>query len=374
MGIQSFTPSGGGGTPGFDYIASIQMTTFNRSWTQSGAAGNYVVTSNNNNSGYVYFVTSGGTVGTPLGQVINLTNAFTRLDIVAPTNDFISLHKVAVKSTSLFNNALAGFASFPSIISSSGNFVLPNASLPLVDVMIVGGGGGSSSHSSGGGGGGIVKLTAYQAVGTTSVTVGSGGGDANGSRGGDSYFGNVYALGGGGGFHGRSKNFGIASAQDQAFGLGANGTGAGHGSTGEAGVGGGLAGYPGTTQTSSTGLGTKGTPTYTGGFTGGSLTGSWTPNHGGAGGAGAGGNGGNRSSGEDGAAVGGIGHTSDFTGTSLIYSTGGGGGHHNSPPHAAGYPSQALALTYGTGKSSTHNGTSQSGVNGGAVLVRYYIP
>ena len=39
MGIQAFVPSGGGGTPGFDYIASIRMETYNRSWTQSGAAG-----------------------------------------------------------------------------------------------------------------------------------------------------------------------------------------------------------------------------------------------------------------------------------------------------------------------------------------------
>lgn len=373
MGIQSFTPASGGGTPGFDFIAAVRMETFNRSWTQSGAAGNYVVTSNNNNSGYVYFVTSAGTVGTPLGQVINLTNAFTRLDIVAPTNDYISLHKVAVKSTSVFNNALAGFSSFPSIISSSGNFVLPNASLPLVDVMIVGGGGGSSGHSSGGGGGGVVKLTAYQAVGTTSVTVGAGGGSGNGNRGGDSYFGNVYALGGGGGFHGRVRNFGIASAPDRAFGLGANGTGAGHGDPGDGGTGGSLAGYPGTTQTSSTGLGSKGTPAYSGGYTGGALTGSWTPNHGGAGGAGAGGNGGDRPNGGAGA-VGGIGHTSDFTGSNLIYCSGGGGGHHQSPQHGGGYASQSFALSYGTGKSSSHDTTVQSGVNGGAVLVRYYIP
>ena len=370
MGIQSFSPSGGGGTPGFDYIASVRMETYNRSWTQSGAAGNYIVTSNNNNSGYVYFITSGGTVGTPLGQVVNLTNPFTRLDIVAPTNDYISLNKVAVKSTSLFNNALSGFAAFPSIISSSGNFVLPNASLPLVDVMLIGGGGGSSGHSSGGAGGGIVKLTAYQAVGTTSVTVGASGGNNNISRGGDSYFGNVYALGGGGGFHGRNKNYGISP---QTGAQGANGAGAGHGDPGEGGTGGTLVGYPGTTQTSETGLGTKGSPTYTGGYTGGSLTGNWTPNHGGAGSAGSGGNGGDRDSGGSGA-VGGIGHTSNFTGTNLIYGTGGGGGHHQSPTHGGGYPSQAYPLSYGTGHTSNNNSATISGSGGGAVLVKYYIP
>lgn len=370
MGIQSFTPAGGGGTPGFDYIASVRMETYNRSWTQSGAAGNYIVTSNNNNSGYVYFITSGGTVGTPLGQVINITNPFTRLDIVAPTNDYISLNKVAVKSTSLFNNALSGFSAFPSIISSSGNFVLPNASLPLVDVMIIGGGGGSSGHSSGGAGGGIVKLTAYQAVGTTSVTVGASGGQANLSRGGDSYFGNVYALGGGGGFHGRNSNYGVSP---QTAAQGANGAGAGHGDTNEPGTTGGLVGYPGTTQTSGTGLGTKGSPTYNGGYTGGALTGTWTPNHGGAGSAGAGGNGGDRSSGGSGG-VGGIGHASNFTGTHLMYGTGGGGGHHNGPAHAGGYPSQAYALSYGTGHNSNNSNANISGFGGGAVLVKYYIP
>lgn len=369
MGIQSFVPSGGGGTPGFDYIASIRMETYNRSWSQGGAAGNYVVTSNNNNSGYAYFV-GAVTIGIPLGQVINLTQPFTRIDIVAPTNDYISLHKVAVKPTTVFDNALAGFSSFPSILTSSGNFVLPNASLPLVDVMIVGGGGGAPGHASGGGGGGIVRLTAYQAVGTTSVTVGASGGNANGSRGGDSYFGNVYALGGGGGFYGRSNNY---TVNPQAFGFGANGAGAGHGSTGEGGTGSSLAGYPGTTQTSSTGLGTKGTPVYSGGHAGGALTGNFTPNHGGAGGGGAGGVGGNRSSASSGS-VGGIGHTSDFTGANLIYGTGGGGSHHSGPEQSGSYPTQSFQLSYGTGRNSSHGDSHQSGVGNGAVIVRYYIP
>jgi len=123
MGIQAFVPSGGGGTPGFDYIASVRMETYNRSWSQSGAAGNYILTSNNLSNGYAYFVGPGGTFGTPLGQVINLTGPFTTVNIVAPTGDYISLHKVAVKSTTVFNNALAAFSSFPSVITSSGNFV-----------------------------------------------------------------------------------------------------------------------------------------------------------------------------------------------------------------------------------------------------------
>ena len=136
MGIQSFTPSGGGGTPGFDYIASINMTTFNRSWAQSGAAGNYVLTSNNNNSGYVYFV-GATTTGGPLGKVVVVNHAFTTVNIIAPTGDFMSLYKASVKSTTVFANPFAGFSSFPSIISGSGNFVLPTSALPLVDVVVV---------------------------------------------------------------------------------------------------------------------------------------------------------------------------------------------------------------------------------------------
>jgi len=372
MGIQAFVPSSGGGTPGFDYIASVRMETYNRSWAQGGGAGNYIVTSNNNNSGYAYFV-GAVTVGVPLGQVVYLTAPFTRIDIVAPENDYISLSKVAVKSTTVFDNALSGFASFPSIISSSGNFVLPNNALPLVDVMVVGGGGGSTGHSSGGGGGGIVKLTAYQAVGTTAVTVGAGGGTANKGRGGDSYFGNVYTLGGGGGFHGRSNNNTIATGSARDFGLGANGAGAGHAGTDESGTGSGLIGYPGTTQTSSTGLGTKGTPSYIGGHAGGNLGGGWNPNHGGSGGGGAGGVGGDRNGG-GGGATGGIGHVSNFTGVNLVYGAGGPGSHHADPANNGSYSSHSHSLSYGTGRGSTSDNHQQQGINGGAVLVRYYIP
>ena len=117
MGIQAFVPSGGGGTPGFDYIASIRMETFSRSWTQAGAAGNYVVTSNLSNPGYAYFV-GATTTGSPLNKVVNVGHSFTRIDIIAPTGDFVSLHKAAVKSTTVFSNPFANFASFPSTITT----------------------------------------------------------------------------------------------------------------------------------------------------------------------------------------------------------------------------------------------------------------
>jgi len=364
MGIQSFTPSGGGGTPGFDYIASVNMTTYNRTWAQAGAAGKYVLDSYNKNSGYAYFVGSGVTTGIPLGYVADVTHAWTSINIVAPQNDYISLFKAAVKSTTVFNNALDAFASFPSTISSSGNFVLPNNALPLVNVMIIGGGGGGNTHCGGGGGGGIVKLTAYQAVGTTAVTIGAANrSETNGSGGGTSYFGNVYALGGANGSTNHTQN------PINTF---ANGGGIGHvGGTTTSTMTGGL----GFTQTASTGLGTKGSPTYNGGFKGGDMTGGFSIQHGGSGGGGAGGNGGARVSGASTTANGGAGHISDFTGTSLYYGAGGRGSHHSSPvSDSSQYSHGVNDGGFGQGRGGTSGGTASPESQSGAVLVRYYIP
>ena len=363
MGIQSFTPSGGGGTPGFDYIASVNMTTYNRTWAQSGAAGKYVLDSYNKNSGYAYFVGS-VTTGIPLGYVADVTHSFTSINIVAPQNDYISLFKAAVKTTTVFNNALDGFASFPSTISSSGNFVLPNNALPLVNVMIIGGGGGGSPHCGGGAGGGIVKLTAYQAVGTTAVTVGAANrGETNGSGGGTSYFGNVYALGGANGSTNHTQN------PINTF---ANGGGIGHvgGFTNSA-----LTGGLGFTQTSSTGLGIKGSPTYIGGFKGGDMAGGLVIQHGGTGGGGSGGNGGGRTSISGTTSNGGAGHISDFTGTSYYYGAGGRGAHHSAPnADSSQYSHGVNDGGFGQGRGGTSGGSPSPESQSGGVLVRYYIP
>lgn len=358
MGIQAFVPSGGGGTPGFDYIASVNMVTYNRSWAQSGAAGNYVLTSNNMNSGYVYFV---GTVttGGPLGKVIVVSHPFTRIDIVAPQGDFMSLYKAAVKSTTVFNNALAAFSSFPSIITSSGNFVLPNNALPLVNTLIVGGGGGGGGHHAGGGGGGggIVKLTAYQAVGTTSVTVGAYQGDGvNQGKGGDSYFGNIYALGGGGGGHQQGHDGGGSQNGH----IVANGGGAG-GYNHNQNVGG-IA----TVQTSSTGVGPG---SFVGGHNGGRDTTShgtdWHNRGGGGGGAGGAGQQGQHNSGGNG----GDGHADSITGSSYTYSYGGPGSDRYGG-HGGNQSSN-----YGSGGRGGHsNSNSYGGGRQGVVVVRYYIP
>jgi hypothetical protein len=357
MGIQAFVPSGGGGTPGFDYIASIRMETYNRSWAQSGAAGNYILTSNNNNSGYVYFV-GGTTTGSPLGKVVNVAHAFTRLDIIAPTGDFMSLHKAAVKPTTVFANPFAAFSSFPSQITASGNFVLPTSALPLVDALIVGAGGSGGGHHAGGGGGGggIVKLTGYQAVGTTSITIGTAGGHDNthGYNGGSTFFGNVYSIGGTGGSGGNRW-----TGTDQ----GANGGGAnGHSrQTYSDGISSGSAHYSKVTA----GFGTQsGTASYVGGFRGGNVGG----NHAAGGGGGAGAVGSDGSGGS--AGDGGAGHVSSITGSSVTYASGGGGGTHSPNNGHGGTPGG-----YGSGGHGAHNGPSNNASGGGpgVVVVRYYI-
>lgn len=368
MGIQAFVPSGGGGTPGFDYIASIRMETYNRSWTQSGAAGNYVVASNLSNPGYAYFV-GATTTGTPLNKVVNVGHSFTRIDIIAPTGDYISLSKAAVKATSVFSNPFANFASFPSIITSSGNFVLPTSALPLVTALVVGGGGGGGAHHSGGGGGGggVVKLTGYLAVGTTGVTIGGGGGGnqsgSDSSRAGTTYFGNVFANGGGAGGRGGTSG---SAAQG---GNGANGGGAGghHSNTP-----GGIANAPSTDGIG--GLGTQtGTAAFHGGFAGGPShngnNGSWTNRAGGGGGAGGVGGTGkpnNQSGGDEGAP-----YFDNITGSNYGFAAGGAGGSH-SPDNSIGVHTHNG--NYGAGGYGAHTGAhNASGGANGAVIVRYYI-
>jgi len=357
MGIQAFVPSGGGGTPGFSYIASIRMETYNRSWSQAGAAGNYIVTSNLNNSGYVYFV-GATTTGSPLNKVVNVSHAFTRLDIVAPSGDYISLFKAAVKSTTVFANPFANFASFPSQITNSGNFVLPTSALPLVDALIVGAGGsGGGNHAGGGGGGGaVIKLAGYQAVGTTAVTIGQGASHDNthGYNGGITYFGNVYAIGGTGG-SGNSRWTGAN--------LGANGGGAnGHTrQTYSDGISSSSAHY----SKVSSGFGTQsGTASYVGGHQGGAVGGNYAA----GGGGGAGGVGSNGSGGSPGG--GGAGHVSNITGSNYTYAPGGGGGSHS--------PNNGIGSTpggYGAGGYGAHNNPDNNAGGGGQgiVVVRYYI-
>jgi hypothetical protein len=369
---------GGGGQANMTYVASVHMQTFNRSWAQGGTAGYYSLYSTNQENGYAYFVGAGTSTGAPLNRLVSVTHSFTRVDIIAPVNDMISLYKAKVKATTIFNNPFdldatigkPAIPSFPSVIRSSGNFVLPNNALPLINVLINGAGAHGGNHYCGGGGGGgsVVKLTAYQAVGTTSVTIGGAGGHGQ-SVGGRTYFGNVYALGGGGGGHHSSNNPGSATANGNS-----NQT-----ANPEVGNGGGAGGHNGAshqnggtgfTQTSSTGLGTTGSPTYNGGFTGGSCPGSDSQTLGGGGGAGAGGNGTNGSNSAPG--NGGAGHSSDISGSTLWFGTGGAGGRSNNNNTSYGtMPSHNYG--YG-GRGASHSSDGTSGGDQGTVIVRYYIP
>jgi hypothetical protein len=368
------------------FVASVHMETYNRSWTQGGIPGYYALYSTNQENGYAYFV-GATTTGAPLNRLVNITHSFTRIDIIAPVNDMISLYKAKVKSTTEFANPFAAFASFPSIITASGNFVLPNNALPLVNVMLVGAGGGGGRHGGGGGGGGgVVKLTAYQAVGTTSVTIPAGGlahhrglSEQFGSPGNRTYFGNVYALGGqGGAQHGHGANNNPFTSIPVANG----GGGGGHNSDT-----GGCAGGSGTVQTSTTGLGTSGSPVYHGGFSGGSGN---SNSHGqGGGGGGAGGNGLNGNASHSGYANGGGGHSSDIAGTTTFYSVGASGGVHgttgsrgpglNFPPTNWVNGGIGMGGFGGAGDQTQNGGSTSNDTRGwdggpGSVIVRYYIP
>jgi hypothetical protein len=341
---------GGGGQANMTFVASIHMNTYNRSWAQGGTAGNYAMYSTNQENGYVYFV-GATTTGGPLNRLLNVNHSFTRIDVIAPTNDMVSLYKAKVKSTTEFANAFAAFSSFPQIITSSGNFVLPNNALPLVNILLAGPGGGGGYHSGGGGGGGgVVKLTAYQAVGTTGVTIGTSTSRNNQNQGGTTYFGNVYAVGGGGGGH-----------YDHGGGSGANGGGPGghHGNN---------AGGSGITQTASTGLGNSGSPVYHGGHRGGTNAyGGTSWNHVGGPGGGAGGAGSDiGASTTTSSNITGPGHVSNISGSDYTYSHGAGGGSHS--PARNGHHTG----NFGSGG----HGSDHDGGYGrqGAVIVRYYIP
>ena len=403
MGIQSFRPSSGGGNPALGYVGSIQMTTGSRSWSQVGSAGNYALYSQNQESGYAYFV-GATTTGTPLNRVVNITHSFTRIDIIGSVNDIVSLYKVAVKSTTEYLNPLTTLTSAVTTHTSSGTHTHPGSALPLINAFLVGGGGGGGRHGGGGGGGGgIVKLTAYMAVPSTAVSIGAAGlahqnnGNNMGGQGGRSYFGAVWAQGGGGGAqhgHGGNNNpFNNNPAN--------GGGGGGHNSSTGSGAGG-----SGFQQTSSTGIyvaeplptlgksvdnrsplelafetasgGWPVTPLSVAGFSGGSGDSSSHGNGGGGGGAGgAGGNGG----GDGSRGLGGVGHSSNISGSTVWYSVGGSGGQHGSSGAGSGYSwpqtnwSQGGYGMGGAGGAGDGGSNPQGSAGGpGIVIVRRFIP
>jgi hypothetical protein len=358
---------GGGGQANMTFVASIHMNTYNRRWTQGGTAGHYAMYSTNQENGYAYFVGSGTTTGVALNRLANITHSFTRIDVIAPQNDMLSLYKAKVKSTTEFPDAFAAFSSFPSVINTSGNFVLPNNALPLVNVLVCGAGGsggqGHTSHggSGGGAGGGVVKLTAYQAVGTTGVVIGAGGSSGPGHNGGRTFFGNVYALGGG---YASTNHDGAAASYYRGADVANYG--------GNSSYYGNITMISPVAQTATTGLGVSGSPAFHGGFTGGTGTGGSDGHNRGGGGGGAGGNGvagGNQTGGN-----GGLGHISDISGTNLSYGPGGQGHGAHGGGGPSGWDRRGLSpIGHGAhGGSGTNN--NGSGTGNGNVTVRYYIP
>jgi hypothetical protein len=233
-----------------------------------------------------------------------------------------------------------------------------------VDVLVVGGGGGGGSSTSfgtagagGGGAGGLVYQTGFEVAGTANVIIGAGGaaagtGNTPGNNGGNSSFGPLTALGGGGGAGGNMQ--GLAG-------------GSGGGSRGNASGGAGL-------QPASA----------SGGF--GNPGGGWTA----AGGDGAGGGGGAgapaASAPPSNAKVGGpggAGQAHDINGIAVHYAGGGGGGGsttsafgtggqggggngaNNDNPATPGAPH-----TGGGGGGGNNNRTGAAG-GSGIVIVRY---
>jgi len=361
-GFNTLPATGGaGGQANMSFIASIHMSTYNRSWAQGGTAGYYGAFSVNQENGYIYFV-GATTTGGPLNRLINVTHSFTSVNIIAPQNDMVSLYKAKVKSTTSFTNPFAGFSSFPSVIDTSGNFVLPNNALPLINSLLVGGGGGGGNNrAGGGGGGGVVKLTAFQAVGTTAIIIGSGGNHGTrGAVGGSTYFGNVYAIGGCGGAHHNHNGGGVGADHGNQNGVNGGGAG-GHNS--------GYIGGTGTLQTANTGLGLQGSPVSQGGFKGGNSGSNSNGNeNGGGGGAGAGGDGfqGHHNQ----TSKGGPAHIDNDIAPGYSWGTGGHGAWYNSHGPIGDHSGSQSGHGGGGGH---HNYAGGTGANG-RVLVRYYIP
>jgi len=243
----------------------------------------------------------------------------------------------------------AGNGGVTSVNGSTGAVtlsVLPSGFYDVEYLVVAGGGGGGRQAGGGGGAGGFVDGTTYVSSGTAyTVTVGAGGAGQTSAtlptqcNGADSRFGNIYALGGGGGagYRGNSGYYkgasggsgggGWSSGSQNNYGggigIGSQGTWGSNGATGgsyaeSGGGGGGAGGAPAYVQSNATGgnggagaVWVNGT-TYAGG--GGAGASNYGAVQKGTGGAGGGGNGG------DG------GYTTITAGSAGTANTGGGGG------------------------------------------------
>jgi hypothetical protein len=357
MGIQSFVPASGGGTPGFDFVASIKMDTLARTWARSGTAGLYALTSLSGKSGYVYFRGSGVSTGTPLNNVVQVDHSFTSIDIVGFKDDYISLNKASVKSTtalaspqSMYNDWYSNSKTTRYVLTfaSTSTFTLPSYAIPLYDYMIVGAGGSTGGHSAGGGGGGGIAINLlYPYSSPVTVTVGTGTTNySRTARSGDSSWGSATTVYGGG--NGASHHNGEGQGAQ-----GGNGGGGG-GHSGHANVAGG------------SGLSIVGAGTYYGGNSGGNNfngSGHWRRGGGGGGALGSGTSG-------DGGGAGGLALVSDFAGAPYAYAGGGGGSAHDTG-QTNGAPGGVYGnFGHGAGGDSARNGPVRGA--DGVGIARFY--
>ena len=305
--------------------------------------------------------------------------------------------KVILNFATLTNQAFTNLS-----VLSSGSFQLndgptPNTSSFIsnsIQVLVVaGGGGGGSDMGGGGGGGGVIYNSAYTATSGSviNVTVGNGGsgapagvGQVRGTNGNNSLFGNLIAIGGGGGAscHDRSTS----PAGNGGSGGGASGGGTlPSGGQGGGGYGGGIRGTGSLGQGNNGGTGFY--AWYPGGGGGAGGVGASGPNipHGGPGllfslmspyyfGGGGGGSAYSVSPGGNGGIGGGGGGAIGVTvgGEGLNNGLPGGGGGINSWANTPG--GNAGANTGGGGGGGSHYNSNNNGGNGGSgiVIVRYY--
>jgi len=234
----------------------------------------------------------------------------------------------------------------------SSTFTAPSSGVSSVEVLVVAGGGGGGGYIDGGGGaGGLIYNSTYAVTAgqPIAVAVGAGGTGANGyngvgTKGSNSTFGSLIAIGGGGGG-------GLESPEMN----GGSGGGRGHGATG---VG---------------GSGTAGQGNNGGGHV---YSGTNWPS---GGGGGAGGAGGTPATGSSNAGNGGVGLAYSISGSLIYYAGGGAGGN---------YPAGAAAGTGGLGGGGNGGQVNGAGApntggggggatigNGGSgiVIVRYPI-
>jgi len=271
-------------------------------------------------------VSSSAVGGSPISQTItSVGNGWFRISLTATANSTTSLNAQFLRFTDpgvtstiycwgaqieVGSTATEYFPVSSNKSPTTWTDLTTTASTPnltSVQALVVAGGGSGASTGAGGGAGGLVYNSAFAVTPGTSytATVGAGGvapiypSSVTGSSGGNSIFGSITAIGGGGGrFHGDSSAGGSG-------GSGGGGAVVTIGSPGAGGAGTAGQGYPGGN---------------------GYLDAGWVGAHGGGGGAGGpGANGGNT----QGCGQGGPGLAYDISGTLTYYAGGGGGGEVN---------------------------------------------